>query len=112
MGRGKLAFRLRWPFRRGGGFRRLRCLPLNLPDETIAAPGESFDKSRAAGRIAQHFTDLVHSRIQTVVKIDEGIGGPQLFAQLLASNNAPGPFQKKNEKGKRLVLKPKPAALL
>ena len=94
------------------GFGEPRSFPLDFSEKAITAPRERLDKTRAAGRITQDFPNLVHSCVQTVIKINESISRPQLFAQLLASNNAPRALQQKDENGKRLVLKPEPSPLL
>jgi len=80
--------------------------------EAVSAAGDSLNKSRIGGGIAQDFPNLVYRGVQAVVKIYKRVGRPETLAQILSSDNAASAFEKQHQDGKRLVLKTYPATLL
>ena len=73
-------------------------------DKAVSPPRQGFHVTRAGGGVSQCFTDLVHSRIQAVIEIDERIGGPELLAKVLPRDHLRGTFQEKRQHLKWLLL--------
>ena len=96
----------------GRGCCRCRCDAVNRRDEAVSAAGEGFDEARARCGIAQRLANLVHRGIQAVIEIDEGVGGPDFFAQLVARDHLTGILQQGSENLKRLFQKPDASAVL
>ncbi len=90
----------------------LLILAADRRDEAISASRQRLDKSGVIGGISQRFAQLVDRRVQTVVEIDEGIGGPVLITQFFASDHFARPLQEDGEDVKGLLLKLDPHALL
>jgi hypothetical protein len=74
----------------------------NGSDEAIAFSGYGFDVERLVGRIAQSFPELHNRSIQAVIEIDEGIGRPEMLAQLFARDHLPGVFEQQEQNTRRL----------
>ena len=55
--------------------------------KTIADAGESLDKARVLGSIANRLPQLLHRRIQAVLEIDKRVGRPQRCAQHIAGHH-------------------------
>src|SRR6266852_7042080 len=80
-------------------------------DEAVSAAGQGFDEARARGGIAQRLANLVHCGIQTVIEIDEGISGPDPYAQIFSRHDLTVILQQGAEDLKRLLLKPDASAV-
>jgi hypothetical protein len=72
--------------------------------ESIPAPGNSLNKARIRGRIPKGLSNLVDDGIQTVIKIDKGVGGPELLPQIFSSNNFTGSLEQYHQNLKWLLL--------
>ena len=80
-------------------------------DEAVSTAGQGFEEARARSEIAQRLANFVHRRIQAVIEIDESIGGPDFFAQVVARDHLTGILQQGSENLKRLFLKPYASAV-
>ena len=83
------------PFRgRSGGAwlgaRRLSFARFDDGDEAVAAAGKRLDIARGFGGIAEHFAKPRDGVVKAMVEIDEGVGGPNLVAKLLAGHDIAG----------------------
>ena len=87
-------------------------MPRNRRDEAIAAPRYGFNKARVFGRIAQDFPQPHHGVVQSVIKINERVAGPQPAAQFVSCDNLTRVFEKDGEDLKRLFRELEPNAML
>lgn len=69
--------------------------------------GESFNETRGLSRIVQHLPQALHRRIDAMLKIDEGVGRPELLPQFLTPHNPPGMFDQHAKYAERLLAEPK-----
>src|SRR5205814_8887156 len=83
---------------------------LELADEAIAAAADGFDIPGRLRRIADRRPQLVDGIVQSVVEVDERIGGPEPEPQRLARDHLARPFEQRNQQLKRLFLQAQPAA--
>ena len=74
----------------------------NGSDEAIALPGDGLDIERLVGRVAQGLAELHDRSIQAVIEVDEGVGWPEVLAQLLARDHLPGVFKQQEQNARRL----------
>ena|SRR5438046_2932573 len=81
-------------------------------DKAVSAACERLDKAWIGRRITQHFANLVHSSVQTVIEIDERIDRPKLLPQVITRNHAPGIFEQYGEDLERLFLQAELDAVL
>jgi hypothetical protein len=88
--------------RNGLAGRLLRLLHRN--QKSIPAPGNGLNKTRIRGRIAKRLSKLVDDGVQTVIKIDEGVRGPELLPQIFPSYNFTGSLQQYQQNLKWLLL--------
>src|SRR4051794_23998280 len=101
--------RIRSGCRRAGGtrFDRLRSvrsiIELNWRYKAISATGESFDKTRTRGRISKHVPDLVHRRVQAMVKINESTLGPKTLPNLSSGDELSRLLQQHEQNIERLA---------
>src|ERR1700730_2041249 len=72
--------------------------------EAISAPRKGLDIARTGGRIAQDLAQFINGGVQAVVEIHEGIGGPELLAQLFARDDISGALKQQGEYLERLLL--------
>ena len=79
-------------------------IDLDRSDETVAAARNSLHKTRIASFVADHLADLLDRGVQSVVEFYERLGRPELFAQLVAGDQFPMPFQKSLQQPARLFL--------
>ena len=68
--------------------RKLYCL--DRSDKAVAAAGKRLDIARGFGGIAEHFAKPRDGVVKAMVEIDEGVGGPNLVAKLLAGHDIAG----------------------
>jgi hypothetical protein len=71
-------------------------------DKAITLFRDGFDVERLLGRATQGLAELHDSRIQAVIEVDEGIGRPEMLAQLLARDHLPGVLQQQEQNARRL----------
>ena len=104
------------PALREAAARRAGCAPAALAldgrNEPVPAPVQRLDKSRIVRVVAERGAQALDRRIQAVLEIDEGPGGPQTLAQLFARHHLARPFEHHREYLKRLILKPDADAAL
>jgi hypothetical protein len=81
-------------------------------DKAVAPLRMGLDESGLLGGIAQRIAQPLDGVVQTLFKIDKGIGGPDLALQLFASDQLSWMFQKDLKDAKRLVLKSDPGTVL
>ena len=79
-------------------------------NESIASPRHGFNESGIAGRVAQNFANPVYAFFQRELVIHKSVVGPELPAQVIASNQFTGPFQQSLQDKKRLRPKLLPEA--
>src|SRR6266446_4195607 len=82
----------------------LRGFAFDLPNKPIAAPGECLNKSGRFGRVAQSLPKPLNSVVETMVKIDKGVGGPDSLLQFFAGDDLTRLFQQDLQNLKRLFL--------
>ena len=68
----------------------IRSSVLHRGDEAVTAAGQRLDIAGTGGGIAERLAQLVYGRVQAVVEIDEGVGGPEFLAQLFAGDYLAG----------------------
>src|SRR5579864_6072151 len=85
--------------------------PLHIGHKAVTSACQGLDEARAAGGIAQHFAQLVHSRVQAVIEIHESIGRPKTLPQFLTGDYGPSTFQQESQHCKRLLLQAQLAVL-
>src|SRR5580704_19796818 len=81
-------------------------------DETIATPGQGFDKKRTVGGIAQSIAKPLDRGVEAVVKVDKGVRGPKSGPKLLAGDDLTRIFEQDGQDLKWLVLELDPLAVL
>src|SRR3954447_10453427 len=75
------------------------------PDESIPAPRQRLNKSRIVSRIPQRLANFVYRGIQSMFKIDEGIGRPKTLSQFLPRNQLARSRKQRGKNLKRFFLK-------
>src|SRR4029077_18147885 len=90
-------------------FRSRRCEGLGTglvhrSDEAIAAARESLHKRGIVGFVSQCESNLGNRCIESVVKIDEGVFGPDLLTQFFPSDQVARVCQQDRADLKRLAL--------
>jgi hypothetical protein len=71
--------------------------------EAIAAARKRLYKSGVGGGIAERIPQLIYGGVQSVIKIDESIGGPETLAKLFASDQIAGSLQQQDQYAKCLI---------
>jgi hypothetical protein len=61
-------------------------------DKSVPAPGNCLNKNRGLRRFAQSIAEPSHRDIQAVVKVDEGLSGPEFLSQFFPGDDFPGLF--------------------
>jgi hypothetical protein len=72
-------------------------------DEAIAAARQGLDEAGIIGRVAEGVTQAVHRRIQSVVEIHEGVGGPEVLPQFVARDQIAGTRKQVGQDVERLA---------
>jgi hypothetical protein len=62
-------------------------------DEAVAPARQSLDVPRLFGGVAERLADPIHCRIQPMLEITEGLGGPQLVLQFFPGDQFARPAQ-------------------
>ncbi len=78
----------------------------------ISPLGNCLDKTRIRGRVPEHFAELIHNGVQTMIEVHERVGRPKLLPQILARHHFPRPLQQDNQNLKGLLLQPHPHSRL
>jgi hypothetical protein len=79
-------------------------------NETVASLRKCFDVAWFFGFVIQCLAKLLDCRIQAVVEIDEGIGGPKLLSKLFSGDDLSRVLEQYRQDTKRLLLEPDPVA--
>ena len=77
---------------------------LDRGDEPVSPPGEGFNVTGAGGRVSKGLADFVDGRVEAVVEIDEGIGGPEFLLQVFARNDFASALEQQCQNLERLAL--------
>ena len=89
----------------GTGWRGIfRANSFYRADEPVSPAGQGFDVARSAGGVSQGFAKARDGVVQAVIEIDEGFGGPDLGAKLLAGHELAGAVQQSCQDLNRLAL--------
>src|SRR5262249_7439746 len=72
--------------------------------KSVATLGEGLDEAGNFGGVPERFAKLVNGFVEAVIKIDEGVSGPEFCAQFFASDDLAGTFEQRGEKSERLIL--------
>ena len=80
-------------------------------DEAIAPARQRLDEPRVLGRVAEHLAQLLDRRVEGVIEIDEGVGGPEPLAHRLAGDHLARALEEHHQQLKRLLLQLQPDAL-
>jgi hypothetical protein len=83
----------------GSGARTIHC-----GNKTVPAASYGFDVSRFFGGVVEGGAQAVNRCVQTVVEINEGIGGPDSFLKFFAGCNLTRIFQQRLQNQERLLL--------
>src|SRR6202007_2784559 len=84
----------------------------NRSDKTIPAPGQSFYETWRFGSVPKRFPQPLNGIINSVIEINEGIGGPNILAQVFARNDPARLFQQNPKNLERLLLQADPGSVL
>ena len=85
---------------------------LDARDEAVAAPVQRFDEARPLGVVAEHGAQPLDGGVEAVLEVDERAVRPQPVAQLVARQQFARMFEHHRQHGERLILQPKPHAVL
>jgi hypothetical protein len=94
------------------GRRRFCCGAVDRRDKAVSTAGQGFDEAWVRGGIPQRLANLVHRSIQAMIEIDEGIGRPDCFAQVVARDDLTCVLQERGQDLKRLFLQPDASPIL
>ena len=86
-------------------------LRLDLRQKAIASLGNCLNIARRRGRVAEYVSQFGYGCIQSMIKIDECIFGPQALPKLFTGHNIVGPFQQSHQHLKGLHLQLQPGSL-
>lgn len=74
-----------------------RSSPVHRGNEAISNPRNRFDVTGRACRIAESVAKLLDGFVQSVIEIDENIGGPETSPQFVTRDDLTGPLQQNRE---------------
>jgi hypothetical protein len=80
------------------------CDPVDWRDKSVTAASHRLYESGIFGRIAKSVAESANRGVQTVVKINEGVGRPELLLQFVTSNDLARPFDESKQYLERLLL--------
>src|SRR6516162_2502568 len=83
--------------------RRLGRDPLDRGHEAVTTPWKGLNVMGIFSRIAQRFSELVHSGVETVVEVNKGVRRPESVAHLVARDQLPRTAQKHRQDFKWLT---------
>ena len=72
-------------------------------DEAVAAFRDGFDVNRRVGNVAQGVAEFHHGRVETVVEVNEGVGGPEDTAEVFAADELAGMLEEIDKHPERLL---------
>jgi len=80
---------------------------MDFPDrgeKPIASAGHRLDESWSGSRISERFSNLVDGRIESAVKLDKCVSGPQPLLQFFARDHLAGILEQQGQDAERLFL--------
>src|SRR6267154_1391775 len=89
-----------WLRDRGGSF----CYLLNLRHEAVARARHSFHIAGVFGGVAQRDAQTIGGSIQSAVKIDKRVAGPEALLQRLPADRFARPFEESDQNLKGFAL--------
>ena len=92
------------PSDRAGHFRRGLASRVHLADKAVASAGDCVDITRFVSRVLQCISQPPDRRVDPVIELDDGVGGPEPLLNLLAQNDLARTFQQNAQELKRLLL--------
>jgi hypothetical protein len=66
-------------------------------DKSVPAPSNCLNENRGLRRFAQSIAEPSNRDIQAVVKVDEGLSGPEFLSQFFPGDDFPGLFHESRE---------------
>lgn len=75
-------------------------------NEPVASAGHGFDESGIVGFFAEGTSQFSDGGVQSVVELDEGVGGPKSLTNLFSGNQFAGALEQHGEDLERLFLQP------
>jgi hypothetical protein len=73
-------------------------------EEAVATARDGFDEARAFGGVAECVANFVDGLIEAVIEIDVGVGGPEIFLEVLAGDEFAGMLDEYGEDTEGLFL--------
>ena len=73
--------------------------------ESISGSRNCLDKQRTIGRIAERLAQSFDGIIQSVVEINEGVGGPEPLSKFFSRHQLARAFEERLKNRERLILK-------
>jgi hypothetical protein len=87
-------------------------LPLDRHQPAVSPPTKRFNVARTGRIITECLPQFLEGRADAVLKLDNGIVGPEFFLNLFLGYDLSGILEQQHENLERLVLQPDPAILL
>jgi hypothetical protein len=85
---------------------------VNWGDKPVTAPRQRFNKTRIIRRVVESLPEPLDGCVQSMFKIHEGVGLPELPVKLFARNQLSGVFEKTDQDLDRLPFQADFSALL
>src|SRR5260221_208312 len=76
------------------------------------APAEKSDRTANVGIVAKRLAELIHGRVQAMLKIDEGVPRPEFGAELFTQHDLRRAFKQQPQNLQRLPVEPDSASVL
>jgi hypothetical protein len=80
-------------------------LPFDRGNELVTATANRSHEAGPVGVVVEGLTEFVDGSVQAVVKVHEGVGGPESVTELVPLDHLARTFQKNLKNVKRAVLK-------
>ena len=85
-------------------FRRLDAVGFHFAYEAVSAPGQRLNITWFFGRFTKCVTEPFHRCVDAVIKLNYGVAGPELLADLFAEHDFARTFEQGNEYLEGLLL--------
>src|SRR5438128_1696656 len=72
--------------------------------EAIPPARQGFDKTGIVRAVTERFAQFVDGFVESVLEVDEGVGGPEPVLQLFAGDHLAWPFKEYRQHFKRLAV--------
>ena len=82
----------------------LHCGITDRRDEAIAPAGQCLDKARIIGRVAERLPNLIDSRSEGVLEVDNRVFAPEMKLKIFSRDNLARVLQQDGEYLERLAL--------